>query len=84
MGGGASELPLPLYGAFQCLKGFLVAQDLGNKCQIGKASKCVYIYIYICLQISKMISPIYARTSLQAFKGYFVNAKRNRTCSQQM
>ena len=68
MGGGASELPLPLYGAFQCLKGFLVAQDLGNKCQIGKASKC--IYIYICLQISKMISPIYARTSLQAFKGY--------------
>ena len=46
MGGGASELPLPLYGAFQCLKGFLVVQDLGNRFPIDKASKCVYIYVY--------------------------------------
>ena len=53
MGGGASELPLPLYGAFQCLKGFLVVQDLGNRFPIDKASKCVYIYI--CLQIFKVM-----------------------------
>ena len=53
MGGGASELPLPLHGAFQCLKGFLVVQDLGNRFPIDKASKCVYIYI--CLQIFKVM-----------------------------
>ena len=78
MGGGASELPLPLYGAFQCLKGFLVVQDLGNRFPIDKASKCVCIYI--CLQIFKVMfsKGVYIYICLQIFKVLFSNICKNK------